>query len=1158
MELPTNTWGKKVHASRIETRKKTVVQRIFARQPNTTIFRNGRQMALIQKAGGTMGIGWLDIQLDEEPNLPWVWRGDKPISVTQFNCGQQYDGVTSDPFQMICTPLEQYQTEIVFNTPGIRGGFGFPDNYVNIVYLANEFGEIPEDLEFAKVNNGEFSWTKVSSISPAPGWQFKDDEIINDKRQYYSKTIMLPGDGVYKLRAKDPFAAYAYGFSNYDSYGFPTSVALGDLDYPDTVAPDPKWTSICGDVEGATVTDKPDDERYRSNLALIIFHKDESFNYKFKYEEFTPGEDVSTTWECKVIDPLKDARAVITFTDRRGNDTTIVLEYFVSKFAIEPKDWNFGKLQKGEVVTKDFKVRNIGNGMARLSDLKLWRNNQNFELINFALPVDLQPQQAMDFTVKFTALAEGEFRDSIGVGDTCVFYNLAFVQAAVGTPQIEVDDRDWGDMIVNSAPVSKPVEIRNLGSTDLVITSYSGPSDPDNVFVPTFDRTISQTTPLVIPKGGNYTFNVAFSPKAEKSYTDQIIFHNNATGTDSIAILTGKGIKADLLATGYDWKEKRINRSNFPMGPYDIPDKSAIKLYNAGSADVRINQIDVQVISGDRNAFIFNVGELQNKVIKPNDSLYVEVKFQPNTVGLHEILISYPGNSANSSTTSSLKGIGIMPKIATFDMDYDTTIIQDFPGVQKRTVRISNIAWDDGTGLDVSDSLTITALNITPGGSIATNLTSWGSEGFRFDINSLRYSGTSSNVQLPVTLQPNEYIEIDGEFVSVRVGNHSAKITVVNDAEEVSSTWTGFGLAQGVYATGDETKICIGETEVLDCIIGNSGSGQIQITSISFDPPLPEFEFVNAADANGFPLGSNQFDTVQVRYTPTSVGVVSTRLKFENSTLDNPVVYAPVKGESVHYSRTTSNATTLTNGRVVVNQKFLYTIDLNPGDDLTMADVKEFYVRIQYNKDFIAALQNEITIGSLLQGKFDMATSIQIIDQAKNIEQITLTFTAIGNNHLDGNGQLVQIGFSSFLPWYENNEEQTKLDSATISFDLAAVGTSCVDMTGNELNVYLEPTCVENLRTIVISGESYAFQQIAPNPVGPSGATISYSVAIEAFTEITLYNSNGEVVKELVAKKLTPGKYTVDLPVGDLSSGSYLCTMKCGPYASQQNVVIVK
>jgi hypothetical protein len=197
-------------------------------------------------------------------------------------------------------------------------------------------------------------------------------------------------------------------------------------------------------------------------------------------------------------------------------------------------------------------------------------------------------------------------------------------------------------------------------------------------------------------------------------------------------------------------------------------------------------------------------------------------------------------------------------------------------------------------------------------------------------------------------------------------------------------------------------------------------------------------------------------------------------------------------------------------------------------------------------------------MGGFLQGKFNMATSIQIIDQAKNIEEITLTYTAIGNNYLNGNGELVQIGFSSFLPWYEDNEEQTKLDSANISFDIAAVGTACVDMTGNELEVYLEPTCVENLRTIVISGENYAFQQIAPNPVGPSGAKINYSIAIEAFTEITLYNSNGEVVKELVAKRQKPGEYSIELPVGDLSSGTYLCTMKCGPYASQQNVVIVK
>ncbi len=74
------------------------------------------------------------------------------------------------------------------------------------------------------------------------------------------------------------FAGYAYGFSNYDSYGFPTSVALGDLEKKDTVKPDPKWKVLCnGSVVGADgsgsamVTDKPDDAKFPLESCLDLY-----------------------------------------------------------------------------------------------------------------------------------------------------------------------------------------------------------------------------------------------------------------------------------------------------------------------------------------------------------------------------------------------------------------------------------------------------------------------------------------------------------------------------------------------------------------------------------------------------------------------------------------------------------------------------------------------------------------------------------------------------------------------------------------------------------------------------------------------------------------------------------------------------------------------
>lgn len=1156
MELPTNTWGTKYHVSQIATRRKNSLLKIFAKEPMTKLFRNGRQMGLIQTPGGISGYGYLEIRIDEEANQPWVWSGDKPINVTQYNPGQSYDGVVSDPFQLVLSPIEQYQTEITFNTPGIRGGYGYPDNYINVVYLGAENGEIPDDLEFATVTGGQFTWRKVSAISPTAGLPFRDPE--QKGRQYFSKTILLPGDGVYKIRANDPFVAYAYGFSDYDSYGFPTSVALGDLEKPDTVPPQPVWKMNCGNIEGATVTDKPDDPLVRSNLALIIFHRDESFNYRFSYKPFEAGTDFRTTWEATVINPLEDARAVITFADRRGNDTTIVIEYFATKLAIEPEFYDFGLLQNGEVKNQTFKLINKSKGKVTITQLKLQNGKQNFTLHDFTLPRDLNPEEFMTFTVRFTATNDGEFRDSIGAGDLCVFEYLAHIEARVGQPIIDVSDASWGDMIVGTTD-TRAIEIHNYGSTDLIITGYTGPSHPANVYVPKGLKKMTPQDPLVIKPGQRYTFNVDFTPKDQIEYLDQIIFHSNAKSRDSIAYLSGRGIQADLIANSADWGKRRIHRANFPMGPYDAPTK-VIVLKNNGTADVRIPDIAIEDTYGNGNAFIFNRNAFRNLTIKAKDSAYIPVTFQPTTVGKHRIKITYPGNTANSDTYTILEGFGLLGKISTFDMDFDTTIIQDLANIQKRKIRITNNSWKDSRGDDVSDEVTLTQITTQPQLAISTNPNNWGDEGFRFDIDNLFYSGTMNRVKLPVTLKPDEYIEIDAEFVAQHIGVHRGSISTISDAEsDVTSNWVGYGVAQGVYVTGGSSLICVGETEIIRCEVGNTGSGVVTVTSVKLQPKLPEFEFVDPSVENGFQLGPNEKRIIEVIFKPIIVGTPATQIVVENTTLDYPVVTAQIRGQSVHYSRLTNNKTTTDRNRVISGQSFYYMINLESGEDLSLAKVTQFSAKIRYKKDFIVALRDKVEIGSAIRNDFDMQAQYNIIDQQNKIEEITLLFTAKPGRYLNHAGEIAKIGFSSFLPWYTTDlTTESKDTTVTISYDIAVIGSKCLDIDNDQTTITLEPTCVSNLRPIKMSGSQYALYQISPNPVGAAGTNVEFSVALQGWTEIRLINTAGEVVEVLMAQDLAPGHYSIPLPIDRLSSGAYFCTMHSGPFQDKQKIIINK
>jgi hypothetical protein len=86
----------------------------------------------------------------------------------------------------------------------------------------------------------------------------------------------------------------------------------------------------------------------------------------------------------------------------------------------------------------------------------------------------------------------------------------------------------------------------------------------------------------------------------------------------------------------------------------------------------------------------------------------------------------------------------------------------------------------------------------------------------------------------------------------------------------------------------------------------------------------------------------------------------------------------------------------------------------------------------------------------------------------------------------------------------------------------------------------------------------YAFGNIVPNPVGSSGTNLDFEIALDGWTEILVINSKGEVVATPVAQFMKPGKYTVNLPVNELSSGAYFVRLTSGPFTEVKELIIHK
>jgi hypothetical protein len=1145
-DLPTFTWGTDYHVGKVPGRKFASLIRIFAKEPNTKVFRDGNQIGVIPEGGGPVGRGFLEMRMvgmDEKPRSV-VISGDKPIGVTLYNCGVEEDGypyVNSDPFVMSITPVQQYQKEITFCTPGVNGS-GFPENYINVVYETNEFGMIPEDLEFAEVNSGQYVWYKMRSKFAGTDEMFRKD--VSNKK-YAVKTIKLQKDGVYKIRAKSPFAAYSFGYSNFDSYGFPTSAALADLEKPDTLCPVPKYTMSClGEIKDGTVEDMPKDPAIRSNLAMIVFHDDT--NFVFTYKDFEPGAVSTTAWTLNVVDATQDAVCQITFTDRRGNDTTITIRYNAIKLDIEPKFADWGTLKTGDVIEKDFEAINKSTQSAvKLTQLKLKSGAQGFEIVNGpSLPIEVPPMGRVPFKVRFTATVEGSFKDSVGLGDTCYFWNKTLVKAMVGEPIITVTDVDFGDQRVGVTTQDREMTVNNIGSVDLTITEARG--NYLTVFKSDL-QTISQTSPLIIPPGKEHRILIKFTPDAVKNYLDSITFSSDARTRDSIGTIKGAGLLPDLLANGYDWGRRRITRAKFPIQPYPADNGfQVIKLVNYGTFPVKISGLDSSK-SVNSYAFLFDRDQFNNMRLDTGEvnARYIEVKFLPDVVGNCELEFTYI-NDAGSTTKTRLFGIGILPRIKTTNYDFGITMVNDKNGPNTKLIMFTN----DIDNYDYGDDLLLTDLVATPNANdINTDLTKYGAEGFQYDKAALK---------LPITIKKGQSITFDAKFMAPTAAAHSAKLTSVSDAEaDQTSNWNGAGLEPKIDFKTTEVNICTGTEATIDVTISNPGTGDLEIFAIDFDQVAGNlFTFVDPNDAKGFTLTGGSSKVIKLKYTPNQFkGLYKNALLVKNSTQSTPTLKIDIQSTSVHYNKTASAVLqTGTDNKpltaVNIGQDFKVSVNISGSDNIAKADIKELNVILTYNSGYLKTSPANVAIGGLVNGKFTFKSPVTVDE--KN-GKISMNLVANPGQSFNGEGELINVTFRANLP---SNNIDTSLYQPTVS--IVDNGKGCVDVANVSVVNKLNPICVYDIRKIMTFGTEYMLSNINPNPVTGSSTSLKFGVGLEANTDITIVNSNGQLIANPVNGVYKPGEYEINLNVTNMPSGVYYIKMKSGPFNATRELVITK
>ena len=85
----------------------------------------------------------------------------------------------------------------------------------------------------------------------------------------------------------------------------------------------------------------------------------------------------------------------------------------------------------------------------------------------------------------------------------------------------------------------------------------------------------------------------------------------------------------------------------------------------------------------------------------------------------------------------------------------------------------------------------------------------------------------------------------------------------------------------------------------------------------------------------------------------------------------------------------------------------------------------------------------------------------------------------------------------------------------------------------------------------------YSLDQNYPNPFNPI-TNINYSIKNSGHVKLTVYNTLGQKVIDLVDENQSAGSYRISFNATELASGIYLYSIKSGEFYSTKKMILLK
>ncbi|HID93250.1 MAG TPA: choice-of-anchor D domain-containing protein, partial [bacterium (Candidatus Stahlbacteria)] len=445
---------------------------------------------------------------------------------------------------------------------------------------------------------------------------------------------------------------------------------------------DDGWSTSSDYSDGALIVGHPDIRlsthvledtliRNTTDVKTLVISNVGAYPLSYSIEEGQPVDWLSESPTYGTINPGNNVNISIAFNtnglylntysvdllvqsndpDKELDTVSVILYVKEPQIALSDSTHNYGYVVIGDSKDWSFHVMNLGNSDLIIDSVS--SSNPSYSIISPTLPETIPPSDTIAVMVRFTPSIVDTISATLSIVNNDPDEPTQSISlTGIGMDQIVLSDtaHDFAEVIVTHS-ADWTFNIANGDTANLVINNIVVSSICYRVVTPEFPQTI-------LP-GDDLNVTIQFTPTFVATFTCTLTISTNNVNEPLLHVtLTGEGIQPNIGLSAYlhvydttavgafdDWQLLVLNQGNCNLTVYDV--------------------------SSNNVSFVVMNPPFPQEIAKA-ESLVVNVRFVPDTVGLHAGILTVSSDDPyKSSLTINLSGYAVSPEISLSRESFD-------------------------------------------------------------------------------------------------------------------------------------------------------------------------------------------------------------------------------------------------------------------------------------------------------------------------------------------------------------------------------------------------------------------------------------------------------------------------------------------------------